>query len=424
MRIYLTGRMAVETPHGFSDEARFPGRQGRLAFAFLALSAQGPAARDAVADAIWPSALPSSWDKALKSLISKLRSVLHQAGLEGETIASGSGCYQLRLPVDTWIDLEACARAVDVAEAAIRRGDVDGAWSDATVATSIARRPFLPGEDAPWIDDVRTRLRSSHVRALETLADVWITRQNSALAVSSAAEAIGLEPFRETSYRLLMRAHALAGNRGEALRTYDRCAHVLGEELGIEPDPETIRLRDGLRDALEGPRRHQTTIIAVTDIVGSTELAARLGDRDWHRLLGAHDAITRRCVRSSDGHVVKHLGDGFLLRFDSAGTAIEALARMQHELGLLDGAHEPLRLRAGVHAGEPITDKDDLFGLQVNIAARINALAASGEILVSSVIHDLSPPGRVTFSEQRTVALKGVPDPVTLYRAELRENEA
>jgi hypothetical protein len=134
-----------------------------------------------------------------------------------ESITSVSGCYQLRFPVDTWIDLEACARAVDVAEAAIARGDIDAAWSEATVATAIARRPFLPGEDAMWLDDVRTRLRSSHVRALDTLAEVWITRRNPALAVSTAAEDVGLEPFRKLATGSSC-ALALAG-AAEAIRT-------------------------------------------------------------------------------------------------------------------------------------------------------------------------------------------------------------
>ena len=423
IRVYLTGRMAVETPSEIADEAKFPGRQGRLAFAYLALSAQRPVAHDALADAIWMGEPPPSWESALKSLISKLRSMLHGIGVAGESVTSLSGCYQLRLPVDTWIDLEACARAVDVGEAAIARGDIDAAWSEATVATAIARRPFLPGEDAMWLDDIRIRLRSSHVRALDTLAGVWLVRNNAAQAVSIAAEAVGLEPYRETGYRLLMRAHALAGNRAEAARTYDRCARVLSDELGVEPDPETTALRDSLQTRTRHSDQQQTLIIAVTDIVESTKLAAALGDRRWHELLSEHDAITRNCVNAMHGQVVKHLGDGFLLTFASTGAAIESLAAIIHQAASLDESDQPLTVRVGIHAGEPITHDDDLFGLQVNIAARINAIAEAGEILASAVIRDLSPPGRVRFSASRTVNLKGIPDPITIYRAELADNQ-
>ena len=203
LRVYLTGRMALETAEGMTDEAAFPGRQGRIAFAFLALSAQRPVARDVLADALWPDALPTSWDSALKSLVSKLRSLLVEAGVDDEPIVGAAGCYQLRLPVDAWVDLEACATAVDYAEGALRRGDLDLACSNGTVATAIARRPFLAGEDAPWIDTVRSDLRSWHVRALDVLAQAWIGRGNATLAVAIAADAVALEPFREPGYRVL-----------------------------------------------------------------------------------------------------------------------------------------------------------------------------------------------------------------------------
>ena len=416
VRVYLTGRMAVETSAGIADEAQFPGRQGRLAFAFLGLSAQRPVARDALADAIWGLDQPAAWESALKSIMSKLRSLLKTVGLS-DAVASVSGCYQLRLPVESWIDLEAAVRAVDVAEAAIRRNAIDEAWSEATVATAIARRPLLPGEDAPWIDDVRLRLTATHVRALETLAQVWLQRRNAPLALAASAEAVGLEPFRESGYRLLMEAHALAGNRAEAIRTYDRCARILADEVGVEPDPETTALRDRLRAGTTTRQdRRQTVAIAVTDIVGSTALAAQLGDERWHQVLREHDAITHACVEVAGGQVVKHLGDGFLLTFASTSAALDALDQLRRELAECS-LRPRLSIRAGVHAGEPIADDDDLFGLQVNIASRINALAEPNEILVSSVIRDLSAPGRTEFSAPRSVTLKGIPGEITVCTA-------
>ena len=415
MRIYLTGRMAVEAEGQILDESAFPGRQGRLAFAFLALSAQRPVARDALADSIWNDALPASWDSALKSLVSKLRTVLAAAGLPTDTITTVSGCHQLRLPVGAWVDLEASARAIDVAEAALARDEIDRAWSEATVTTAIARRAFLPGEDAPWIDDVRRSLRSRHVRALETLAQVWLAREKAPLAVASASEAIGLEPYRESGYRLLMRAHSLAGNRAEAIRTYERCAGTLADELGVDPDPETTALRARLQSAR--PARGQTMTIAVTDIVGSTDLSARLGDEQWSKVLARHDRIVRDHVDMAGGHVLKHLGDGFLTAFASSGAALTGLRAAQAAVGA-DDAEPAIAIRIGIHAGEPVEQGDDVFGLQVNIAARISALAGANEILVSSVVRDLSPPGQFRFGEPRSVELKGVPGEIILYRVE------
>ena len=76
---------------------------------------------------------------------------------------------------------------------------------------------------------------------------------------------------------------------------------------------------------------------------------------------------------------------------------------------------QPLTLRVGVHAGEPVEQDEDVFGLQVNVAARINALAAPGEILVSQLIRDLAPPGTHEFGAPRVVSLKGVPGEITVY---------
>ena len=185
----------------------------------------------------------------------------------------------------------------------------------------------------------------------------------------------------------------------------------------------TTALRDSLQTRTRHSDQQQTLIIAVTDIVGSTKLAAALGDRRWHELLSEHDAITRNCVNATHGQVMKHLGDGFLLTFASTGAAIESLASIIHQVASLDVSDRPLTVRVGIHAGEPITHDDDLFGLQVNIAARINAIAEAGEILASAVIRDLSPPGRVRFSASRTVTLKGISDAITIYRAELADNQ-
>ncbi|HSL57448.1 MAG TPA: BTAD domain-containing putative transcriptional regulator [Acidimicrobiales bacterium] len=253
MRLFLTGRMAIESSTGVVDERDLPGRQARLALAHLALGAQRPVSRDALADAIWGEDLPAGWEGALKALVSKLRVVLVRTGFDPDrAITTVSGSYQLRLPADGWVDLEACPLALDQAEAALRRDDIATAWSEATVASAIARRPFLPGEDLAWVDEVRSSLRLWRVRSIDCLTEVWLARGNPGLAISLASESIGLEPYRESAYRHLMRAHFLAGDRGEALRTFDRCARVLHAELGVEPHPDTVALRDQFRSGSGG----------------------------------------------------------------------------------------------------------------------------------------------------------------------------
>ena len=107
------------------------------------------------------------------------------------------------------------------------------------MAYQISRRPFLMGEEGPWVTLKRSELRDVLVRAHECLSEPGIWGTEPAYAVKHAKEAVAIEPFRETSYQLLMRAHAAVGNRAEALRVYERCRSLLSEELGVHPSPQT-----------------------------------------------------------------------------------------------------------------------------------------------------------------------------------------
>ena len=240
-RFYLTGRVSIEGST-LVDQAALPGRHGRLALVRLALARHRPVPTSELADAIWGPDVPASVDTSLRAVLSKVRSAVARAGADpAPAIVADAGCYQLRAP-GAWVDVEAAANAVDRAEGAWRVGTATRAWSHATVAASIARRPLLPGEDAPWIAEAQGRLRRVHLRALAVLADVWRERGDHALAVATAAELVALEPFREASHRALLAAHLAAGDVAEATRAYDRCRRLLREELGVDPSPETEQL--------------------------------------------------------------------------------------------------------------------------------------------------------------------------------------
>jgi pimeloyl-ACP methyl ester carboxylesterase/class 3 adenylate cyclase len=142
-----------------------------------------------------------------------------------------------------------------------------------------------------------------------------------------------------------------------------------------------------------------------TDIVGSTERAAELGDQRWRDLLERHDSAVRDCVEAFNGRVVKQLGDGFLIRFDSSADAIQsalAVCASGDELGI--------RIRAGVHSGECELVRNDLAGIAVHIGARIAALAQPGEVLVSKTVADLVVESGLKFADRGLHRLKGVPD--------------
>jgi DNA-binding SARP family transcriptional activator/streptogramin lyase len=236
----MTDRLAVEANGTRLDEQRFPGRQGRILFAYLAAQKGRPVPRDELAELLWSGELPATWEKALRVLMTKLRALLNECGIDGASaLTSAFGCYQLTLPEGAWIDVHAAANAVERAETALAAGDLDYARAQASTAAELARRVFLPGEDGPWVEDQRRDLRDILVRALECLRDAALANGDFGDAVRYAAEITELEPFRESSYRALMQAHAAAGDPAEALRVYERCRRFLADELGAYPSPES-----------------------------------------------------------------------------------------------------------------------------------------------------------------------------------------
>ena len=243
MRIYLTGRICLEHGDILVEERDLAGRQGRLAFAFLATERNRPVSKDELIGVVWPDATPRELDVSLSAILSKLRAAFKRAGLgAGAAVEVLSGTVQLRLPPGVWIDLEHAANAVDEAEGAFRAGDLRQAWSHAAALVSIARRPFLAGEDATWIEARRVRLRSALVRGLQILSKASAANGEQDLAVQYATEIVEREPFQETGYRHLMQTHAQMGNRAEALRVFGKCRELFRDELGADPSQETERV--------------------------------------------------------------------------------------------------------------------------------------------------------------------------------------
>ena len=251
LRVHLSGRMTVDADGTRIGPDDFPGPQGRATFAFLVGHRGTPVTRDSLAEALWPPGPPPSWDASLSSIVSRLRALLAGAGLDTSTsIEAGGGCYELFLPRGTWIDHEVATDAIHEAETALKRADPAAAYGPSAVAHHIARRPFVPGEEGHWFERRREKLAAILVRALECRARVYLWNEEHPLAVEAARDAVALRPFRESGYRLLMRAHAAAGNAAEALRVYEDCRALMSQELGVTPSPETKAVRSELLRSL------------------------------------------------------------------------------------------------------------------------------------------------------------------------------
>jgi class 3 adenylate cyclase len=154
--------------------------------------------------------------------------------------------------------------------------------------------------------------------------------------------------------------------------------------------------------------------VLFTDIVGSTARAEQLGDRRWHDLLEVHHATVRRELARFRGKEVKSLGDGFLATFDGPARAVRCACAIAEAVRPLD-----VQIRSGLHTGEIEVADRDVQGIAVHIAARVSALAGSGEVLVSRTVRDLVAGSGLRFHERGKHSLKGVQEPMDVYAASL-----
>jgi class 3 adenylate cyclase len=162
--------------------------------------------------------------------------------------------------------------------------------------------------------------------------------------------------------------------------------------------------------------------VMVTDIVGSTELTARLGDIAALELVRVHDALVRRGLASYGGREVKHTGDGIMAAFDDVANAVRAAANIQQRFSAYNSEariSSDLRVRIGIDVGEPVADHNDLFGATVHLAFRLCSEAEADGILVSGAVRDLWGEDMrfIPVGERR---LKGFPDRTRVFRFEWR----
>ncbi|MEO7570878.1 MAG: adenylate/guanylate cyclase domain-containing protein [Acidimicrobiales bacterium] len=152
-----------------------------------------------------------------------------------------------------------------------------------------------------------------------------------------------------------------------------------------------------------------------TDVVGHTLLMDRLGDTAGREVLREHEELTRHQLAAHGGTEVKAMGDGFMAWFGSAQRALDCAIDLQRSCAARNStATEPFEVRAGLNAGEPILEDDDLFGTSVIAAARICGMAGAGEIIVSDVVRQLVAGKSFEFVERGSVDLKGFQEPVRL----------
>jgi SARP family transcriptional regulator, regulator of embCAB operon len=246
-RIYLCGPL-VALVGGERIDPLLPGRQSKLAFAYLVTNKDRHVERARLMEALWGGSPPADPETALSAILSKMRKMIAPLELEGR------GSLRLVMPATTWVDIDAATEALHRAESAASRGLFHDAWSPARVTLHIAARGFLTDFDAPWIDELRRRVEELHLRALECYGEACLAIGGTEIdgARRCGQVLVTESPYRESGYRILMRAHEAEGNPAEALRLYGSLKARLAEELGASPGAQTRQLHEDILGRSEG----------------------------------------------------------------------------------------------------------------------------------------------------------------------------
>src|SRR5262245_41923521 len=226
---------------------------------------------------------------------------------------------------------------------------------------------------------------------------------------------------RQTAFCL-----ATAPNR-EAVEGVHRASHGFMAYQIIEVDHRMVeRFMGGIVEHPPGEPYVDTAFrtIMFTDIEGSTSLTQQLGDARAMTLVRTHDEIVRGALSRHGGSEVKHTGDGMMASFPSVAGGIASAVQIQN--GIVEASDRlglPLRVRIGLAAGEPVTERDDLFGATVQLAARLCGRAEPGSILVPGAVRDLALGKGFAFRKRGPLRLKGFDEPVSVFEVDWAGSE-
>jgi predicted ATPase/DNA-binding SARP family transcriptional activator len=430
LRVHLLGGFRIAVGDSDVDPTQWPLRKARSLVKMLALAPDHRLHREQLMDALWPELEPVAASNNLRKALHVARRGLAATSDRPERdsyLRLDDGVLTLAAPGQAWVDVNAFEQAA--AEA--RR---TGALDDHRAATDLYRGDLLPEDQyEEWAADRRRALREQYLSLVADMADGLERAGRVAEAIEALERVVAMEPAREDAHVRLVRAYAGAGRRHHALRQFRVMREVLSRDLGVEPDPASQRLYQEILlartepvAAAAGPAiaaepRHQASTVTLlfTDIEGSTRMAQRLGDR-YAEMLATHHALVRAALHAHGGHEVDTAGDGFFAAFARARDAVLAAIDAQRALETqVWGDGERLRVRVGIHTGEPQRDGRGFVGVDVHRAARICAAAWGGQILISQSTRDLIAgdlPAHLTLVDLGERRLKDLSHQVQVYQ--------
>jgi len=400
------------------------GRQ-RALLALLLLHANEFVSTDRLIDDLWGEGSPPSAPKVLQGYVSKLR-----RGLPPDAIVTRGSGYLLRV-TDT--DADEFERLLEQARGQEPR---DAAQTLRAALALWRGRPFADVEYEAWAQSEIGRLEELRLDALEERLEAEIALGLHQDVVAELESLVAAHPLRERLRGLLMLALYRCDRQAEALEAYRAARSTLVEALGIEPSKALQRLEQAIltqdpeldaqaprTGASARPERARGPTGTVTflslDIEGSTRLVHELRG-EYADVLAEFRRIVREAVAAGSGHEVDTQGDAFLLAFQSARNAAAAalaIRRALHERSLPHATQ--LRVRMGIHAGEPGVGPEGYHGLDVVRVSRICAAGHGDQILLSNAARELVDgelPSGAALHELGLYLLKGIERPERIYQ--------
>src|SRR5919201_1093184 len=391
-RFSLLGPLAVTLD---GEPVSLGGQKRRALLATLLLEPKRVVSRDRLIDALWGEDPPDTARNTVQVYVSQLRKLLPEGMLE--TAPPG---YRLAVEPDT-VDVFEFVRLSEEGRAALAAGDAARAAETLRTALALWRGP--PLADLAWEPFAQSeivRLEELRLAALEDRIDADLALGRHGQLVSELEQLVAEHPLRERLRGQLMLALYRSGREAEALEAYQATRRALVDELGIEPSPalqqlETAILRQDPSLVASAPGPSGTVTMLFTDIEGSTRLVRELSER-YAEVLATHRRIVRAAVDESGGTEIDTQGDAFFFAFPRARDAVLSAAAAQRALGEEKWPEgHALRVRMGIHTGEPGLGEEGYHGLGVVRAARICAAGHGGQVLLSEATRSLLEDGQL-----------------------------
>lgn len=390
-----------------------PSRAGQSLLAFFTLTAGTPQRREKLAGMFWTDTSEETARKNLRQELWRIRKAVAAENSEGNDYLLAEDFNITFNPrSDYWLDVAQLEKSGTEIEAL-------------TSSLALYHGELMPGFYDEWILLERERIRSVFDNKMEQLLAQLIAAERWTAAQEQAERWLALGSSLEPAYRALMLVYGARGDMAKVSSVYQQCRAVLDEQLGLEPSAETRALYDGLLKGSHISSRPMavqasgTVTFLFTDIEHSTDLLDQLGEQ-YAAVLAGHHRIMRTAIQKWKGQEIDNQGDAFFVTFTRSLDAVQCAAEAQRALASHpwpDDRH--VRVRMGLHTGEPLIASTGYVGMDVHRAARIGDVAHGSQVLLSHttrelVMHDL--PAGLGIRDLGEHRLKDLKYPTPIYQ--------